>query len=260
MAWDVAQYEAFRDERARPFFDLLARVPGDGVRLVVDLGCGTGELTRHLSDRWPEARVIGVDNSADMLAAAASRAIDGRLAFVRGDLAAYTPEAPPGLILSNAAFHWVDDHGPLLDRLAAALAPGGHLAVQMPANFDAASHMLLAETAAEGPWAARLAGSGALRHHAVHPLSFYADRLLAAGLNVDAWETVYLHLLRGDDAVLAWVRGTALRPVLALLEPGEAAAFNADYAARLRTAYPRGEHGTFFPFRRIFFVATKESA
>jgi trans-aconitate 2-methyltransferase len=192
-----------------------------------------------------------------MLAAAASRQIPGRLTFAAGDARSFTPERPVDLVVSNAALHWVPDHDVLLGHLLAMLAPGGVLAVQMPANFDAASHMLLAETAADGPWADRLAGAG--HHAAVHPLSFYAERLLDAGLDVDAWETVYLHVLPGDDAVLSWTKGTALRPVLALLSDEEQPRFLAAYAARLRAAYPRASHGTLFPFRRIFFVARKPS-
>jgi trans-aconitate 2-methyltransferase len=261
MAWDVERYEQFRSERARPFFDLLARVPDTPVRHAVDLGCGTGELTQLLCARWPDAEVVGVDSSPQMLAAAGPRAakVDGvgggRLRFVQADLASYTPLAPLDLVISNAALHWVDRHEALLDRLAGLLAPGGSLAVQMPANFDAASHVLLAETAADGPWAERLAG--ALRQHAVRPLPTYVEQLLAAGLTVDAWETVYLHLLSGDDPVLAWLSATALRPVLALLEPHQAERFTAEYGARLRAAYPRTAHGTLFPFRRIFFVARR---
>jgi trans-aconitate 2-methyltransferase len=232
-------------------------VPNARVGAAVDLGCGTGELTQRLLGRWPDAHITGVDNSPDMLAAAAQRAVEGKLRFVEGDLATYTPDEPLDLIVSNAAFHWVPDHGPLLARLVRRLAPGGTLAVQMPANFDAASHMLLGETIADGPWAARLAGK-TLRP-GVHPLGFYAEKLLEAGLDIDAWETVYLHLLPGDDAVLNWVKGTALRPVLALLEPRETGQFTAAYAARLRAAYPRSSHGTLFPFRRIFFVARKEA-
>jgi trans-aconitate 2-methyltransferase len=253
MTWDVRQYEYFRDERSRPFHDLVAQIPPIEVASVVDLGCGTGELTSHLSTRWPEARVVGVDISEEMLAAAAARANE-RLRFERGDIATWNPESPVDLILSNAALHWVADHGPLLDRLVGALAPGGLLAVQMPANFDAASHVLMAETAADGPWAEKLEGK--LRS-SVHALSWYAERLLDLGLIVDAWETVYLHMLPGDDAVLAWVRGTALRPVLDALDEAERARFIAEYAARLRAAYPRGSYGTLFPFRRIFFVAKR---
>lgn len=255
MAWDVAQYETYRDERARPFIDLVSRIPNARPRTVIDLGCGTGELTRGLLDRWPDARIVGVDNSAEMLAAAAPRAVEGRLRFVAGDARSYAADEPVDVLLSNAVLHWVPDHAPLLERLVAQLAPGGTLAVQMPSNFDAASHMLIAETAADGPWAAKLAG--AAHHAAVHPLPWYGERLLAAGLEVDAWETVYLHVLRGDDAVLEWVKGTALRPVLALLTAEERPRFLDAYGARLRAAYPRGEHGTLFPFRRMFFVARK---
>jgi trans-aconitate 2-methyltransferase len=253
MTWDVEEYEAFPEERARPFFDLVARVRTAAVGRVLDLGCGTGALTVHLADRWPGAEVLGVDSSPEMLAAAAPRAREG-LRFVAGDLGTYPPPAACDVIVSNAALHWVDDHAPLLDRLVQALAPGGSLAVQMPANFDAASHMLLAEVAADGPWADKLDGALA---NSVHPLTFYAEHLLAQGLTVDAWETVYLHLLPGDDAVLSWVRGAALRPVLALLSEDEVAGFIAAYQARLRAAYPRSQHGTLFPFRRIFFVARR---
>jgi trans-aconitate 2-methyltransferase len=257
MTWDVSRYELFHDERARPFLDLLARVPNQVVRRAIDLGCGSGKLTRRILMRWPDAEVIGVDSSAEMLGAAES---GGRLRFERSDLAAYAPPegSPVDLIVSNAALHWVDDHEPLIDRLVSFLAPGGTLAVQMPANFDAASHVLLAETIGDGPWSERL--SGTLRRHAVHPLPVYVDRLLAAGLAVDAWETVFLHLLEGEDAVLQWVSGTALRPVLALLDEADRARFTAEYGARLRAAYPRGAHGTLFPFRRIFFVARRKDA
>ena len=253
MAWDVAQYETFKDERARPFFDLVGRIRTSPVRRVVDLGCGTGDLTAHLAERWPDAEVIGIDSSREMLDKATPKA-GGRLRFDRGDVQTWSAAAPHDVIVSNAVLHWVDDHAGLLDRLVAALAPGGSLAVQMPANFDAASHMLLAEVAADGPWADKLDGALA---QSVHPLPFYVEKLLDHGLTVDAWETVYVHLLPGDDAVLSWVRGTALRPVLDLLAEHEIAAFTASYANKLRAAYPRGTHGTLFPFRRIFFVARR---
>ncbi len=254
MTWDVGAYEIFRDERKRPFFDLLGRIRTSPVRRAVDLGCGTGELTAVLADRWRDAEIVGLDSSSEMLAAARPRARD-LLRFEQADVASWIPDGRYDLILSNAALHWVEGHGPLLERAAAALSPGGSLAVQMPANFDAASHMLLAEVAADGPWADRL--DGALVHP-VHPLTYYAELLLDLDLSVDAWETVYVHLLPGEDAVLTWVRSTALRPVLALLEEHEAAAFTQQYAAKLRMAYPRGNHGTLFPFRRIFFVARRQ--
>jgi trans-aconitate 2-methyltransferase len=255
MHWNVSVYEEFASERARPFLDLLGRVPDGRVESAVDLGCGTGEMTRLLAERWPGAVVLGVDNSPEMLAAARPRAIPGRLSFEPGDAGRFRPAAPVDLLLSNAALHWVPRHDALVPRLAQAVAPGGVLAVQMPANFDAPSHALLRAVAADGPWADKLAG--VLAPEPVLPLAAYVDQLLGLGFTVDAWETTYVHILGGDDPVLGWVRGTALRPVLDALGPDESAAFVERYGARLRAAYPAGPRGTLFPFRRIFFVARR---
>lgn len=256
MHWNVTEYERFSDERARPFHDLVDRIPTAGaVASVVDLGCGTGELTRTLCDRFPQAVILGVDNSPEMLTAARARGIPGRLQFEAGDAGRFRASSPVNVLVSNAALQWVPDHERLVPQLAAAVAPGGFLAVQMPSNFDAPSHTLLYETAAEAPWADTLAP--VLRVPPVRPIGFYVETLLGLGFSVDAWETTYIHVLRGEDAVLGWTRGTALRPVLDALDPATAEAFVARYAAKLRAAYPSlaGEAGTLFPFRRIFFVA-----
>jgi trans-aconitate 2-methyltransferase len=258
MHWNVSEYERFSGERSRPFHDLIARVPPGTAASVVDLGCGTGELTRTLCDRFPEAVVLGVDNSPEMLAAARARAIPGKLQFEAGDAGRFRASSPVDVLVSNAALHWVPDHARLVPQLAASVAPGGFLAVQLPASFDAPSHTLLAETAAEAPWADRLAP--VLREPPVRPLGFYVEILLGLGFTVDAWETTYVHILGGADPVLGWTRGTALRPVLETLDHDAAEAFLARYAARLRAAYPplATEAGTLFPFRRIFFVARRD--
>lgn len=247
--WDAAQYEKFRGERTRPFFDLLARIPDQSYKVVYDLGCGTGDLTAALADHWPEARVIGVDTSDEMLAAAAGHADPGRLDFVKGDIATWKAAQPVDLIVSNAAIHWVADHETLIGRLAATLAPKGVVAVQMPANFDCPSHVLLKELAE---------GKVPLRHDIVLPPRRYVELGLEQGLIVDAWETVYQHVLPGKDAVLEWVKGTALRPVLKALEGAERDEFVTAYAAKLRAAYPETPSGTIFAFKRIFFVARKK--
>jgi trans-aconitate 2-methyltransferase len=246
--WDPRQYARYRDERARPFFELLQRVPERVYGTVADLGCGAGELTRVLADRWPSAKVTGVDNSAEMLAKAERLA--GRLDFVERDLMAWT--AKTDLVVSNATLQWVPDHERVVAHLAG-LAPV--LAVQMPSNFEEPSHVLMAETAREGPWVAKL--SKGWRPNSVKPLGWYVEELWRLGFDVDAWETVYHHVLPGDDPVLEWTKGTALRPVLALLEPGERAGFLEAYAATLRKAYPKTPNGTRFPFRRIFFVGVR---
>lgn len=256
MSWDVQQYERYSDERARPFMDLLARLPLADVQTAVDLGCGTGELTALLLDRYPDVKVTGVDSSVEMLTAAVKRTVPVHLLFKMGDAATWKPEAPVDLVVSNALMQWLDDHDTLLDRWSAFVAPGGVMAVQMPGNFDAPSHTLLAEVRADGPWAETLAGME--RGGAVHDPSWYAEKLASLGFeHVDAWETTYVHVLQGKDAVLEWIKGTALRPVLAKLSAGDRPLFLETLGARLREAYPQRPYGTLFPFRRIFFVAAR---
>jgi len=197
-----------------------------------------------------------VDSSAEMLAAAQPRAVPGKLAFERADAAHWAPPQPVDLWLSNATFQWLDDHDALLRHAAAHLAPGGAVAVQMPGNFDAPSHRMLAATRADGPWAERLAGME--RGTEVHDPSWYVLALSRHGfVDVDAWETTYIHMLSGADPVLEWMKGTALRPVLARLTEAERPRFLDALAARLRDAYPAHSCGTLLPFRRIFFVATR---
>lgn len=251
VRWDPEQYARFGDERARPFRDLLARVGAEAPGRVVDLGCGDGSTTALLAQHWPRAQVSGIDSSAEMIAAA--RAIPG-LTFEVGDVREWRPDAD--VLVSNAVLQWVPDHAAVLHRWAAALPDGGWLAFQVPGNFAAPSHTLLREVAATPRWAPLLAGALRDGRPVLEPAE-YAELLLGHGLTVDVWETTYLHLLPGEDAVLEWTRGTALRPVLAALSAQDAVAFEAEYAAALRAAYPRTEHGTLFAFRRIFAVASR---
>jgi trans-aconitate 2-methyltransferase len=252
--WDPAQYARYADERSRPFRELVARVRADEPRRVVDLGCGSGELTASLLDRWPTARVIGVDSSADMVAAAAAHAVDGRLSFVQADAAAWQPEEPVDVVVSNALLQWMPGHLALLPDIAGWLTASGWLAFQVPDNFDAPSHTLLRDLRSSPRWRDRL-GAGADRGAAVERPETYLRALQAAGLEVDVWQTTYLHVLVGTDPVLEWVKGTALRPVLSVLDEAEQREFLAEYGAQLRSAYPVSENGsTVFPFRRTFAV------
>jgi trans-aconitate 2-methyltransferase len=256
-AWDPPLYLRFGGERARPFADLLARVRVTDPGTVVDLGCGEGALTASLAARWPRASVTGVDSSAEMLAAAAAHAVPDRVRFVPGDVRTWTPDRPVDVLLSNAVLHWVPEHPRLLSSWAAALGPGGTLAVQVPGNFRAPTHALLAALCHEPRWGGRLDAVAPAEDAVLEP-SGYLDVLARAGLEPDVWETTYLHVLRGEDPVLGWVRGTVLRPVLAALDAGEAAELTAAYAAALRAAYPRGADGTtVLPFRRIFMVGRR---
>ena len=268
--WDPGQYLRHAGHRARPFVDLLARVPepptpaGRPLR-IADLGCGPGNVTRLLAERWPTAHITGLDSSAEMLRAArrdhAGRTPGGgRLDFVHADLRTWVPpaEEPYDLLISNAALHWVPEHAAAFPAWVDGLVAGGALAFQVPGNFGAPSHVLMRELAGSERWARRL--GGVLRHRdAVLEPADYLHRLTALGCSADVWETTYLHLLAGVDPVLDWVKGTGLRPVLTALadDPAATESFLAEYRELLRAAYPRTEHGTVLPFRRIFAVATK---
>lgn len=252
--WNPQQYLKFADHRLRPALDLLARVPMDAPRLVYDLGCGAGNVTKHLKARWPNARVVGVDSSAAMLDRA--RAEAAGCDFVLADLANWQPTETPCVIYSNAALHWLDDHASLFPRLLAALRPGGVLAVQMPRNHGAPSHTEPAAAARMPAWQDRLVSQ--LRENPVALPGVYRDLLAPLSSWRDIWETDYIQELSGEDAVLEWIRSTALRPLLDALEEKDRPAFEAEVRARLRRAYPRQADGmTLFPFRRLFMVAVR---
>jgi trans-aconitate 2-methyltransferase len=252
--WDPGLYLHFADERQRPFWELVARIPLEAPRRVVDLGCGPGTATVGLCARWPDAVIVGVDNSAPMIEQAAARARPGRLSFVLDDLRTWMPDVPPEVILSNAALQWVPRHADLFERWLASLAPRGVLAFSVPGNFGAPSHTLLRQLADSPRWAERL--GGARDSAGVLDPGRYLERLSDLGAGVDAWETTYQHVLWGPDPVFEWVSGTALRPYLALLDHASALRFSEEYRIQLAEAYPPDARGTtVFPFRRVFVVA-----
>jgi trans-aconitate 2-methyltransferase len=254
MTWDPRQYGRFASERSRPFSELVDQVDLPGARSVVDLGCGDGSTTATLRDRWPSAHIVGIDNSPEMIAAAEPRAVPGELEFRLGSIADWEPRQPVDVLISNAALHWVPGHLELLGRLTAHLRPGGVLAFQVPGNFGEPSHRLIEQLCAEPPFAEALAGTE--RERAVsHDPAVYLEKLLDLGMSARTWEVTYCQLLGGDHAVLEWLKGTALRPVLALLDAGGQQEFLDELGRRLDAAYPPGPHGTVLPFRRIFAVA-----
>jgi trans-aconitate 2-methyltransferase len=253
--WDPEQYERFRDYRDRPARDLIARLPADlEPGEVWDLGCGTGEHAALFKRRWPTASVHGLDNSADMLAK--GRALPEDVDWVEGDMGTWRPEGAVDLIFTNAALHWLPDHGKLFPALAGDLTNGGVLACQMPMSFEADQHRLLRETANDGPW------SGKLRDlDAVKPLGSprdYYDWLSPLCRDVDVWTTTYLQVLSGENPVYEWMLGTGLRPYVDRLTGSELEAFSDAYRARLSKAFPRRPDGsTLLPFARLFLVARR---
>lgn len=256
--WDPTAYLRFADERSRPFADLLARVSATEPKTVVDLGCGPGSLTLGLRRRWPAATILGLDSSGEMIAAAQSQPAGPAVRFEVADVRDWRPTADVGVVVANAVLQWVPGHDTLLARWADELSPGATLAFQVPGNFDSPSHVAIREVASRPRWHDRVA-AGLRGSDAVLTAARYAELLVTHGCTVDAWETMYLHLLPdagGEHPVLRWVEGTALRPVRSVLDEAEWAEFRAELNHHLAAAYPVHNGRAWFPFRRVFVVAT----
>jgi len=252
--WDPDRYLTYADERGRPFVELMSRVGAEQPRLVVDLGCGAGNLTCLLSDRWPGARVVGVDSSPQMVERA------GRVEGISAELAdigewATSAADPVDVLVTNAALQWVPGHLELLPALVGRVSPGGWFALQVPGNFDEPSHTIRRDLAAEPAYAAHTSGVAAPD---AHDAATYLRVLQEAGCEVDAWETTYLHVLEGEDPVFTWVSGTGARPTLQALPDDLRVRFEAEFRARLREAYPADDWGrVVLPCRRVFAGARR---
>lgn len=249
--WNPEQYLRYGDERSRPFLDLTSRIGAEHPGLVVDLGAGPATQTRLLAERWPGAEVLAVDSSPEMITRAGAQ--EGVTA-VLGDLRTWTPPGAVDVLVTNAALQWVGGHLALLPRLAGLLAPGGWFAMQVPGNFEEPSHTLRRELAAQAPYAEHLQG---IASPASHDAADYLRALQEGGLEVDAWETTYLHVLHGPDPVFEWVAGTGARPTLQALPEDLRARFEEEFRARLREAYPDRGDGVVLPFRRVFAVGRR---
>ncbi|WP_250453635.1 trans-aconitate 2-methyltransferase [Caballeronia sp. ATUFL_M2_KS44] len=253
-SWNAKQYSLFEAERTRPVRDLLNGAQGGEIRAAVDLGCGPGNSTELLAAYAPVARIVGIDNSQDMIDAARKRL--PQVDFELADIAAWDAAGPYDLILANASLQWVTGHDTLLPRLVDKLAPGGRLAIQMPDNLDQPAHLLLREVAAQDPWRDRLAGT---ERTGRHPAAWYHALLKPRCARVDVWRTTYHHALEGGiDAVVEWFKGSALRPFLAKLDDSEQRAFLDRYRSALASAYTvSGDGSVLLPFPRLFIVATR---
>lgn len=253
MTWSAKQYSMFEQQRTRPVRDLVAAIPDGDVRTAVDLGCGPGNSTEVLADRFPQALVTGMDSSDDMLVDARKRL--PALNFELADIGAWNPAQKFDVILANASLQWLPDHATLYPHLVSQLTLGGTLAVQTPDNLDEPAHKLAREVAADGPWATKI---GAVKHNERHTASYYFELLSKHCSTVDVWRTTYHHPLAGSAAVVEWFKGSALRPFLAPLTESEKSAFLDEYLARITKAYPALADGTvLLPFPRLLIIATR---
>ncbi|RWC00421.1 MAG: trans-aconitate 2-methyltransferase [Mesorhizobium sp.] len=251
--WSAAQYLKFEDERTRPARDLVARVPVAVPRRVVDIGCGPGNSTELLAERWPSAQVSGLDSSPGMIEKARARL--PKVAFELADAAAWQPEEPVDVIFANAVFQWLPEHPAIFQRLMGFLAPGGALAVQMPDNMGEPSHRLMRETAAEMPFAEKLEGAA---RGPLPPVSFYYDLLSPLSDRLDIWHTAYNHPLADAGAIVEWLKSTGLKPFLDPLDADERRFFLTRYTAGIAEAYPKTANGkVLLRFPRLFIVARR---
>ncbi len=251
--WDADLYLRFGNERTQPAIDLLARVALDRPARIIDLGCGPGNSTALLRQRWPGAAIAGFDNSPEMIAAATRDHPDGD--WQLGDIASWTAAEPYDLVFSNATLQWLPDHATLYPRLFAQVAPGGAFAVQIPVFHTTALQRVLLALADEPAWRERL--RPATRALVAESPGFYYDALVERASHIDLWETEYQHVLADADATVEWISGTRLRPYLeALGNEDERQQFLARLRAGVAEIYrPQRDGRVIFPFRRLFLVA-----
>ena len=256
MPWNPHQYLGFQQERLRPALDLLNAIPDlpSAKPVIIDLGCGPGHLSELLTARWPESDYTGIDDSQSMLSVAQGNFPQHR--WICSSIQHWKPTAPPDLIFSNAALHWLDDHQTLFPRLMRMLKPGGVLAVQMPNNFLEYSHQIAFAIARTPAFQSCLAH--VIRPQPVHDPVIYHEWLTPFSDGVSCWQTQYFQVLRGANPVADWTRGSLLVPILDALGPELGEVFEKAYREQIAMAYPSHPDGwTWFPFKRLFVMARK---
>ncbi|MDH5676070.1 MAG: methyltransferase domain-containing protein [Myxococcales bacterium] len=253
MRWEPQRYLRFERERTQPARDLAARLALTSPRTLIDLGCGPGNSTAVLAERFAGAELVGVDVAQEMLQRA--RAAHPELRFEQGDARSLEPKAPPDLIFSNACLQWLPDHAALFGRLFGLLSPGGVLAVQLPFHLQSPLHRAMDALAREGPWAPRM--GAALEALTVHGPEFYYEALAPAAAGVELWVTSYLHVLEGHRAIFDWIASSGLRPFHAALGQGsDRHDFDRALLAAIERDYPlRSDGRVLFAFPRLFIVA-----
>lgn len=242
-AWDPDHYEQFFAERHQPGRDLIARIDATAPQRIVDLGCGTGRLTSELAVQWPKASVVGIDRSAEMIAAAPPTGVTYEL----GDIETWAPSEPVDVLFANASLHWIADHERLFPNLVAMLSPGGTLAVQMPLSWEQPSHQILRDVGSE--YGASITAPPTLEPNDYHDV-------LTGHSATEVWVTTYYHVLTGDNPVFRWVSSTGIKRFLDRIHSEQHDDYLAECAKRMANAYPPNRRReTVFPFTRLFVLA-----
>jgi trans-aconitate 2-methyltransferase len=253
--WDAGQYRKFESQRTRAACDLLAQVQLDDVQSVVDLGCGPGNSTILLRQRYPQAKIVGIDNSQEMLDEA--KKTYPEISFRLGDIANWQADAPVSLIFANASLHWVEDHGHVFPQLFSQVQSGGQLAIQMPKTFTAPTHICMRELARSQKWQAYFASLHTYPASSVKNAGFYYDLLAGRSQSIDMWQTEYSHIVDSPKDVVEWVKGSGLRPYLEMLPVDKQADFLSEYQSEIEKHYKRQADGkVILPYPRFFLIAT----
>jgi trans-aconitate 2-methyltransferase len=259
MNWDPKQYLKYADERFRPAYDLIAQIPLQSPKIIYDLGCGTGHLTLALSNFWPDAQIIGIDSSNEMLEKA--KTLNANISWENQSIENWTPQnGKADIIFSNSVLHWLDNHEKVFIKLIDSLNPGGILAIQMPNNFKEPTHTTAFEIIKSNKdWKSRFLSF--LNHEPVHDFSFYY-KLFSNGTNfINAWESTYFHLLSGTSPVVEWVKGSFLKPLLDQMPSEDKVKFLKIYTDKIAIHYPsQPNNTTILPFKRLFLVVTKKKS
>jgi trans-aconitate 2-methyltransferase len=252
-SWNPNSYLKFGDERTRPAVDLVSRVALDSPQTVIDLGCGPGNSTQVVRQRWPHAQVIGLDSSSEMIASAAESYPDQR--WVLGGLQEWHADVRQDLVFSNAALQWVPEHIALTQRLFSQVAEGGALAFQIPSAEYSPVRSFIEDIAGDPAWASRM--DAALSALTMEAPGVYYDALATHADSIDIWETEYHHVMESPTAIVEWISSTGLRPFLGALDSdAEKQRFVAMLTERVEAGFDRRADGrVLFPFRRTFVIA-----
>lgn len=254
QTWDPNVYLRYETYRARPALDLIAQIPREISGPIIDLGCGPGNVTRTLKDRWPDNAVTGLDRSENMLSKARDTNSDADISWQQSDIGTWAPKERFALIFSNAAFHWLSNHAKVIERLPEYVTPSGWLAFQIPVTEQSPYQVCIRETVTSDRWAEKLANVWMYKDP-LEPEQLY-DVLSPSCRSVDIWVTDYHHVLEGENPVFDWIIGTGLTPYLSVLNDADQEAFLEDYKARVLAAYPKQDDGkTLFLMKRIFVLA-----